>query len=92
MVKTFQLAHDGPYGSSIKLSPVTTETESNKETCLKVNGSEELAFTPQTIVPDTTGMEVIYLFIQPVSTIVLNCGALENSSLYLQVKNFPNSA
>ena len=58
MVKTFQLAHDGTYGSSTKIAPITTETDLNKETCLKINGSEDLRFTPQTIIPDTTGMEV----------------------------------
>ena len=59
MVKTFQLSHKGSYGSSIKIAPITTETISNQETCLEVNGTNELKIQPQAIVPDTTGMECI---------------------------------
>lgn len=58
MVKTFQLSHKGPYGTSIKIAPVTTESELNAETCLEVNGTNELKIHPQAIIPDTTGMEV----------------------------------
>ncbi|XP_012273561.1 digestive cysteine proteinase 1 [Orussus abietinus] len=59
MVKTFQLKNEGPYGASIKLAPITTETLSNKETCLQVNGTDDFKITPQTIIPDTLGMECI---------------------------------
>ena len=59
MVKTFQLSHKGLYGSSIKIAPITTETISNQETCLEVNGTTELKIQPQAIVPDATGMECI---------------------------------
>lgn len=58
MVKTFQLGNDGPHGSSIKIAPITTETEMNKDTCLKVMGNSEMAIKPQTILPDTHEMEV----------------------------------
>ncbi|XP_014215878.1 digestive cysteine proteinase 1 [Copidosoma floridanum] len=57
MVKTYQLSTEGPYGSSIKIAPVTTENEINKQTCLQVNGTKETKILPQTIIPDTTGME-----------------------------------
>lgn len=58
MVKTFQLAHKGQYGASIKLAPITTETIDNKETCLQVNGTSDFKIQPQTITPDTSEMEV----------------------------------
>ncbi|XP_076249586.1 C1 family peptidase 26-29-p [Calliopsis andreniformis] len=59
MVKTFQLSHKGSYGSSIKIAPITTETVTNQETCLQVNGTSDMKIQPQAIVPDTTGMECI---------------------------------
>lgn len=59
MVKTFQLSNEGNYGSSIKVAPVTTESVTNNEVCLQVNGTSDMKIQPQTIVPDTTGMEVI---------------------------------
>ncbi|XP_076181446.1 C1 family peptidase 26-29-p [Ptiloglossa arizonensis] len=59
MVKTFQLSHKGSYGTSLKVAPVTTESASNQETCLQVHGSKEMKIQPQTIIPDTTGMECI---------------------------------
>jgi len=58
MVKTFQLAHKGQYGASIKLAPVTTETVNNQETCLQVNGTNNFKIQPQSIIPDTSEMEV----------------------------------
>lgn len=59
MVKTFQLSAEGNYGSSIKVAPVTTETSTNDEMCLQVNGTRDMKIQPQTIIPDTTGMECI---------------------------------
>lgn len=58
MVKTYQLSTQGPYGSSIKIAPVTTESDLNQDTCLQVNGTSDSKIRPQTIIPDTTGMEV----------------------------------
>lgn len=62
MVKTYQLSNEGSYGSSIKVAPITTESQLNQQTCLQVNGSADSKIEPQTIVPDTTGMEVSFLF------------------------------
>lgn len=59
MVKTYQLSNDGSHGSSIKIIPITTEKVTNKETCLKVEGNSEMAIKPQTILPDTHGMQCI---------------------------------
>ncbi|XP_012224399.2 digestive cysteine proteinase 1 [Linepithema humile] len=59
MVKTFQLSHKGQYGASIKIAPVTTESISNEETCLEVNGTNKNKIYPQSIVPDTSEMECI---------------------------------
>jgi len=58
MVKTFQLAHKGQYGASIKIAPITTETIINENTCLQVNGTNNLKIQPQSIIPDTFEMEV----------------------------------
>ncbi|XP_058066919.1 digestive cysteine proteinase 1 [Anopheles bellator] len=51
MVKTYQLTKQGTYGVSLKLAPVTTQTQSNKETCLQVNGSADNAIAVQGILP-----------------------------------------
>lgn len=60
MVKTFQLSHKGEYGKSIKIAPITTESTTNEETCLEVNGTKEIKIQPQVIIPDTTSMQVKY--------------------------------
>lgn len=59
MVKTFQLSRKGMFGASIKIAPITTETATNQETCLQVNGTLATKILPQTVVPDTSGMECI---------------------------------
>lgn len=58
MVKTFQLMNKGEYGASIKIAPITTETVTNEETCLQVNGTIDMKIEPQSIVPDPSEMEV----------------------------------
>ncbi|XP_044264589.1 digestive cysteine proteinase 1 [Tribolium madens] len=57
MVKTYQLSSSGPYGTSLKIAPVTTETETNSRTCLQVNGTEDITIEPQSILPDLTNFE-----------------------------------
>ncbi|XP_076276388.1 C1 family peptidase 26-29-p isoform X3 [Lasioglossum baleicum] len=59
MVKTYQLSHKGYFGKSLKITPITTESVLNEETCLEVNGTMESKINPQNIIPDTTGMECI---------------------------------
>ncbi|KAJ8970055.1 hypothetical protein NQ317_012030 [Molorchus minor] len=56
MVKTYQLGGSG-YGTSLKLAPVTTETEENIESCLQVNGTNENRIVPQAILPNLEGFE-----------------------------------
>lgn len=58
MVETYQLSDRGLYGSSIKVAPVTTETFTNVNMCLEVNGTSDMKIQTQSIVPDTSGMEV----------------------------------
>lgn len=60
MVKSFQLSHKGEYGKSVKIAPITTESVTNEETCLEVNGTKEIKIQPQVIIPDTTNMQVKY--------------------------------
>lgn len=52
MVKTYQLKHDGEYGASLKIAPVTTADDLNKLTCLQVNGTSDYSIQPQAILPD----------------------------------------
>lgn len=59
MVKTYQLGTFGQFGSSLKIAPVTTETELNANTCLQVNGTEEFSITPQSVLPSLVGFECI---------------------------------
>lgn len=52
MVKTFQLTKSGQYGTSLKIAPVTTETELNSKTCLQVNGTVDIRIEPQSVLPN----------------------------------------
>lgn len=52
MVKTYQLAKKGDYGTSLKVAPVTTRQATNKDTCLQVNGTSDMPITVQSILPD----------------------------------------
>jgi len=58
MVKTYQLSKLGEFGSSLKVTPVTTEKVQNLDSCLQVNGSSEHRIEPQSILPDLTGFKV----------------------------------
>lgn len=51
MVKTYQLANEHPYGTSLKLAPITTREELNKVTCLQLNGTAESPVEIQSILP-----------------------------------------
>lgn len=55
MVKTYQLSQLTPYGSSIKIAPVTNEQQTNIRTCLQVNGTAENKIDPQAILPSLEG-------------------------------------
>ncbi|XP_050552147.1 digestive cysteine proteinase 2 [Spodoptera frugiperda] len=61
MVKTYQLSATvfKPYGTSIKIAPVTTEEVLNQDTCLQVNGSSDNSIAVQTVLPDMTDFKYI---------------------------------
>ncbi|KAK4885932.1 hypothetical protein RN001_002203 [Aquatica leii] len=59
MVKTYQLRNNGAYGTSLKIAPVTTETELNSQTCLQVNGSREVTIEPQSVLPSLEGFTCV---------------------------------
>ncbi|ALC43483.1 26-29-p [Drosophila busckii] len=59
MVKTYQLAGEGQYGTSLKLAPVTSKDELNKLTCLQVNGTEQDSVEIQSILPNVKDFELI---------------------------------
>lgn len=58
MVKTYQLRHVGEFGASLKLAPVTTSEQQNQLTCLQVNGTDDYAIEPQTILPNCSQFEL----------------------------------
>lgn len=51
-MKTYQLSHEGDYGTSLKIAPVTTDEKPNEITCLQVNGTVDYRIEPQSILPD----------------------------------------
>lgn len=57
MVQTYQLGTTGSYGTSLKIAPVTTESEENARTCLQVNGTSGYSITPQSILPSLLNFE-----------------------------------
>ncbi|XP_022913978.2 digestive cysteine proteinase 1 [Onthophagus taurus] len=59
MVKTYQLSTYKPYGTSLKIAPVTTEEKTNTNTCLQVNGTKDYQIEQQTILPDLTGFSYL---------------------------------
>lgn len=59
MVKTYQLAGEGQYGTLLKLAPITTKTENNKLTCLQVNGTADQAVDIQSILPDAKPFSLV---------------------------------
>lgn len=52
MVKTYQLTKAGEFGTSLKVAPVSTRQQLNKETCLQVNGTADNAIEVQSILPN----------------------------------------
>ncbi|KAH8256017.1 hypothetical protein KR026_004989, partial [Drosophila bipectinata] len=59
MVKTYQLAGEGDFGTMLKLAPITTKTETNKLTCLQVNGTKEESVQIQSILPDAKPFQLV---------------------------------
>ena len=58
MLKTYQLANDGPFGSSKKVTPMTTEEVRNQMNCFAASGDEDDPVEPQSVVPDLTNFKV----------------------------------
>lgn len=63
MVKTYQLSRNGPYGTSLKIAPVTTEEKLNEITCLQVNGTNEYRVEPQSVLPDCRQFSLAGMYI-----------------------------
>ncbi|XP_016974481.1 digestive cysteine proteinase 1 [Drosophila rhopaloa] len=59
MVKTYQLAGEGQFGTLLKLAPITTHSETNKLTCLQVNGTADQAVEIQSILPDAKPFSLV---------------------------------
>lgn len=58
MAKTYQLSDKGSFGASLKVVPVSTETETNTLKCLEVNGTKDNHISPQSALPDLTDFKV----------------------------------
>lgn len=71
MAKTYQLSNKGPYGASLKIVPVTTETERNTLKCLEVNGTNQFKISPQSALPDLTDFKV-HSFLQSKLVLINN--------------------
>lgn len=63
MAKTYQLSNKGQFGASIKIVPVTTETETNTIKCLEVNGTNKMHINPQATLPDLSNFKVVFQLI-----------------------------
>ncbi|XP_023178232.1 digestive cysteine proteinase 1 [Drosophila hydei] len=59
MVKTYQLAGEGQYGTALKLAPISNKEELNKLSCLQVNGTAEQAVEIQSILPDAKPFSLV---------------------------------
>jgi len=59
MAKTYQLSNKGSFGASLKIVPVTTETETNTLKCLEVNGTDEMHISPQPTLPDLSDFKLV---------------------------------
>jgi len=98
MVKTYQLGNSGQYGTSLKVAPVTTETELNAKTCLQVNGSSDVSIQPQSVLPSLVGFECVGAeMIDGVDTekwqLIQTIGQKENRyTMWMRFKDDPNNA
>lgn len=50
-VRTYQLTHEGQFGTYIKIAPVSTDDYTSSQTCLQVNGSSDNHIDIQSILP-----------------------------------------
>lgn len=62
MVKTYQLTSEGAFGTSLKIAPITTDDQMNKETCLQVNGTEEMKIDVQGVLPNVKNFTLVGKF------------------------------
>ena len=58
MMKTYQLANEGKFGTSKKVTPMTTEEVRNELNCFSVEGSKDNPVDPQGVLPDMTNFQV----------------------------------
>lgn len=57
-VITFQFGAVKPYGASYKITPETTESETNVLKCFLINGTKEGPIEPQNVFPNMEGFKV----------------------------------
>lgn len=58
MMKTYQLANEGPYGMAKKIAPMTTESVKNQLNCFQSGGDADDPIQPQGILPDISDFKV----------------------------------
>uniref|UniRef100_A0A8D8U3N5 Counting factor associated protein D n=1 Tax=Cacopsylla melanoneura TaxID=428564 RepID=A0A8D8U3N5_9HEMI len=59
MVKTYQLSKNGTHGLSLKIAPMTTDTELNKISCFNAYGEPDSKIEPQSVLPNVSEFNYI---------------------------------
>jgi hypothetical protein len=59
MVKTFQRGDVAPFGTTVKIVPMTNEEVTNEISCFQVDGSEDMRIEPQSMLPDISDFELL---------------------------------
>lgn len=59
MMKTYQFANEGPFGSAKKIAPLTTETVQNQNSCFGVYGDADEPVQPESVLPDISDFKLI---------------------------------
>lgn len=59
MMKTYQLANEGRYGTAKKIAPMTTESVKNQLSCFQTEGDADEPVQPQGILPDISSFKLV---------------------------------
>ncbi|XP_020668925.3 cathepsin L-like peptidase [Pogona vitticeps] len=58
-VVTYQMETVGPWGANYKITPETTETETNVRKCFRINGTAERPAITQSVFPNLDGFKLV---------------------------------
>ncbi|XP_062996652.1 digestive cysteine proteinase 2-like [Elgaria multicarinata webbii] len=82
-VVTYQMETEGPWGASYKVTPETTETQTNVRKCFRINGTAEYPVVPQSVFPKMDGFKLI----RKEDYKGLHCSVWQNVSFWGAKKN-----